>query len=314
MVSPGACALTQHILFLFLDGIGLGEDDSQNNPFAVARMPNLSALTGGKRWLRGIDRVESERAIFIPTDPNLGIDGKPQSATGQAAILTGLNVSRQIGYHYGPKPNREVAAIVRAESLFVKLAGRGLQSALINAYPQRYFDGINSGKRLLSVVPLAVTAADLPLFDHDALLNGQAMSADFTGEGWRTQLGYESAPVYTPARAGAHLAGLARQRHFTFFEHWPTDILGHRGTVEQAVAHLETFDRVMGGLLDAWDDSAGLIVLTSDHGNMEDMSQRGHTTNLVPTLLVGEARHAFAQNLSDLTHFAPAILRLLDGA
>ena len=66
-----------HILFLFLDGIGLGEDDPATNPFAVARMPNLLALTGGQRWLKGIGRIESGRSIFIPTDPNLGVDGRP---------------------------------------------------------------------------------------------------------------------------------------------------------------------------------------------------------------------------------------------
>lgn len=303
-----------HILFLFLDGVGLGDDNAENNPFAVANMPNLTALTGGKRWLRDIGRVETARATFIPTDPSLGVAGRPQSATGQATILTGLNVPRLIGRHYGPKPNREIEGIVRAESLFVKLTKRDFESALVNAYPSRYFDGIESGRRIYSVVPLAVRAAGLPLFDRDALLSGEAMAADFIGEGWRTQLGYDDVPVYAPAQAGAHLAELARRRHFTFFEHWPTDLLGHRGTLEHGVAHLERFDAVMGGLLDAWDDAKGLIILTSDHGNMEDMSQRGHTLNLVPTLLVGEGRHAFAENLSDLTHFTPAILRLLDGA
>jgi len=303
-----------HILFVFLDGVGLGDDDAANNPFAVADMPNLTALTGGKRWLRGIGRVETERATFVPTDPNLGVEGKPQSATGQATILTGLNVPRQIGQHYGPKPNRAIEDIVRVESLFVKLTQRGLTSALINAYPPRYFESIDSGMRKYSVVPFAVTVAGLPLFGEDDFMRGDAMGAGFTGDGWRTQLGYEDAPVYAPAEAGAHLAELARRRNFTFFEHWPTDVLGHRGTLERGVAHLEQFDAVMGGLLDAWDDAHDLIVVTSDHGNMEDMSQRGHTVNLVPTLLVGQARHRFAENLSDLTHFTPAILRLLDGA
>lgn len=297
-----------------MDGIGLGEDDPQANPFAVAQMPNLMAMTAGMRWLRGMGRVETERATFIPADPNLGVEGRPQSATGQATIVTGLNVPARIGYHYGPKPNGEINAIVQAESVFVKLVARGRRAALINAYPKRYFDAIESGKRLLSVVPLAVTAADLPLFDMDDLYAGEAMSADFTGQAWRTQLGYEKAPVYTKEEAGAHLAGLARKRHFTFFEHWPTDLIGHRGELEEAIAHLEYLDAIMGGLFEAWDDSQGLIIISSDHGNMEDLSQRGHTTNQVPALFVGEARHSFAGKFSDLSHFVPGIMRLLDGA
>ena len=38
---------------------------------------------------------------------------------------------------------------------------------------------------------------------------------------------------------------------------------------------LATFDEVLGGLVSAWDDAAGLILLTSDHGNLEDLSTRG---------------------------------------
>ena len=98
-----------HILLLFLDGIGLGDDNPDVNPFVVAKMPDLTALTNGKRWLRDTGRQESERAIFIPTDPRLGVAGRPQSATGQAAILTGKNVPQLLGEHYGPKPTRPSA-------------------------------------------------------------------------------------------------------------------------------------------------------------------------------------------------------------
>ena len=53
------------------------------------------------------------------------------------------------------------------------------------------------------------------------------------------------------------------------------------------------------------------LVITSDHGNVEDLSHRHHTLNPVPTLVIGAARAAFGQGLSDLTHFAPAILSYL---
>jgi bisphosphoglycerate-independent phosphoglycerate mutase (AlkP superfamily) len=68
---------------------------------------------------------------------------------------------------------------------------------------------------------------------------------------------------------------------------------------------------MLAGLLDAWDDDEGLIVLTSDHGNIEDLSQRGHTRNPVPTLVIGSARHVFTDGLTDLTGFTPGILRTL---
>jgi hypothetical protein len=255
-----------------------------------------------------LPRTETGRATFIPTDAALGSPGVPQSATGQAAILTGLNVPQMIGGHWGPKPNEAVAEIVRRDNIF-KMVGQG--SALANAYPARYFDLIRSGRRMYSTVPLAVTSAGLPLFDLDDLRAGRAFSADFTGEGWRGQLSYPDAPLYSLREAGRRLAQSALGRAFTFFEHWPTDIVGHRGTLPEAVAAVEKLDGVLGGLLEAWDDERGLIVVTSDHGNLEDMGTRHHTLNLVPTILVGGARAAFADGLIDLTGFAPAVRRVL---
>jgi phosphopentomutase len=67
----------------------------------------------------------------------------------------------------------------------------------------------------------------------------------------------------------------------------------------------------LGGLLDAWDDANGLIIITADHGNLEDLSHTHHTRNRVPTWIIGADRHALAEGLSDLSHFAPAILRRL---
>jgi hypothetical protein len=310
--ESSSVSIQMRILFLFLDGVGLGEPDAEHNPFVTAEIPSLRGLLNGRRPLAGTPRTETARAVFVPTDAGLGVPGPPQSATGQAAILTGLNVPQMIGGHWGPKPNRAVAEIIHRESLFVRLKARGVDAALLNAYPQRYFDALRSGRRSYSAVPLAVTAAGISLYTTDDLRAGRALSADFTGEGWRTQLQVADAPVYSPRQAGHRLAELAAARPFTFFEHWPTDFAGHRGTLAEARAVLERFDAVLGGLLEAWDDEAGLVVITSDHGNLEDLSHSHHTLNLVPAFVIGAAREAFAHGLSDLTHFAPAILDAFD--
>lgn len=300
-----------HILFLFLDGVGLGADDPAHNPFSTARMPHLTGLLGGRRLLADTPRLETERALFIPTDACLGVDGPPQSATGQAAILTGLNAPRLAGGHWGPKPNRTVAEIIERASLYRRLRDHGLEAGLLSGYPPRYFDAIQSGRRNYSAVPLAVVAGGYPLMTVDDLRAGQAFSADFTGAGWHRELKITDVPVYDPPTAGRRLAEAARRYQFAFFEHWLTDYAGHRGELADAVALLETFDAVLGGLLAAWDDEAGMIVITSDHGNLEDLSHSHHTRNPVPTLIVGRARTAFADGLRDLTGFAPAILRML---
>jgi hypothetical protein len=298
-------------LFLFLDGVGLDDDDTENNPFAKASMPNLEALLDSHKLVAEVAPLETTRATFLSLDTTLGKEGMPQSATGQAALLTGKNVPQIIGEHYGPKPNKAVAAVIKKGTIFSELVSRGYTAAFLNAYPERYFESIRSGKRLYSAIPLAVTSAGLPLMTTEDFYAGKALAADFTGEGWRTILNYTDAPVMETLEAGKALARLAMGYDFAFFEYWPSDYAGHRQDKSAAVGLMESFDGVLAGLLEAWDDEAGLVLITSDHGNMEDMSTRRHTHNPVPALVIGDSalRKRFTQELHSLVDVAPAIMQ-----
>jgi bisphosphoglycerate-independent phosphoglycerate mutase (AlkP superfamily) len=122
-------------------------------------------------------------------------------------------------------------------------------------------------------------------------------------------LGYTDAPVMEPAHAGRTLGALAQEYDFALFEYWASDYAGHKQEMENAIQLMETFDAVLGGLVATWDD--GLILVTSDHGNMEDLSTRKHTAADVPALVIGDeaARDEFTRGMNDLTHIAPAIWR-----
>lgn len=302
------------VLFIFLDGIGLGEKDPETNPFARAKMPNLNDLLEGRSLFRDAAPFHGERATLLAVDPAVGVSGLPQSATGQAILLTGINIPAELGYHYGPKPNPEVAAYLKEATLFSRFTKEGKRAALLNAYPLRYFQGIDSGKRLYSSIPQAVVNAGLPLFRHDDFFAGRALSADFTGEGWRTMLGYREAPTMNPHQAGQALGALAKRYDFALFEYWASDYAGHKQEMDNAIELMETFDGVLGGLTEAWHD--GLILVTSDHGNMEDLSTRRHTDADVPALVIGDkaAREEFTRGMKDLTHIAPAIWRTVMSA
>ena len=303
------------MLFLFLDGVGLGTDNPEQNPFAAANMSNLVDLLEGRRLVAGSAPFEGQRATLLAVDAQLGVEGAPQSATGQAALLTGENVPLQVGEHYGPKPNPAVAEIVRRDNLFKQVLERGGSAALLNGYPPRYFEAIESGVRLYSSIPLAATSAGLELMTVEDMQNGKAFSADFTGAGWSEQPGFPSIPIYNPTQAGGQLARVAQQYELAWFDFWPSDFAGHRGTMEEAVALLENLDGVLGGLVEEWGDRSDLIIVSSDHGNLEDLSKRGHTLNSVPALLIGpmELRSGMASKLEDLTSFAPAMLEILYG-
>jgi hypothetical protein len=299
------------VLFIFLDGVGLGADDPSINPFARADMPNLQKLLGGQKLLASAAPFSGERASLRALDASLGVHGLPQSATGQAVLLTGRNVPEEIGYHYGPKPDKATASHLQNGGIFGELTRAGKRAALVNAYPPGYFHGIESGKRIYSSIPLAVTKAGLSLLTTDDLLAGRAISADFTAEAWRERMNLLDTPVLSLPEAGARLADLSKNYDFAFFEYWLTDYAGHGQDMDSAHALLEKFDVVLGGLLNAWDNQ-NLILFTSDHGNLEDLSTRRHTPNPVPLLLVGNAsaRKAFG-NVNDLTGVTPAILNLL---
>jgi hypothetical protein len=300
------------ILFIFLDGIGLGADDPAINPFARAELPTIESLLGGHKLLAPTAPFQGDRATLLALDACLGVAGLPQSATGQAVLLTGINIPAEIGEHYGPKPSPEVAKFLLKRNLFSQLKALGRSAALLNAYPPRYFDGVASGRRLYSSIPLAVTAAGIRLFDKDDLFAGRALSADFTGAGWVNMLGFPSAPILSPSRAGSLLGELAGLHDFSLFEYWSTDYAGHKQDMRWAVEQLQTFDMVLRSLISAAADDL-LILITSDHGNMEDLATRRHTVAPVPAFLIGPpgARGAFARGLTDLTGIAPAILRLL---
>lgn len=302
-----------HVIIIFLDGIGLGDNDPAVNPFAVMNTPTLHALSGGQRWLRDTPRTTSERAIFLPTDAQFGISGRPQSATGQATILTGRNVSAEIGEHYGPKPTPAIRAILAENNLFKSLAQQGRSVALINPYPPPFFKRLNSGKMLPSSIQDAALTAGVPLMTEQEYFRGEAVSPDWTGEGWANHLGYPNAPTYTPEESGALLGKLGQRYDLTFFSTWITDEIGHRGPFADGVAYMERFDRAMTGLLGMWNDDEGLIIITSDHGNMEVQGDRRHSLNKVPTVVIGsaEARQQFAEGFESLINITPAVLKIM---
>ncbi len=299
------------ILTLFLDGVGLGADDPQSNPFAVADTPTLTRLTGGKRWLASTGKQVNERAAFIPTDARLGVDGKPQSGSGQASLMTGLNVPEIIGRHYGPKPDRMTRDIIAQHSYFRRLTASGKTARLLTAYPPRLLADFERGKTLRSSIQQAAYESGEPHFTVQDVIEQRALTAEWTPESWRRHLRIPDLPQYSPKDAGRLLARLALQYDFAFHSHWLTDRIGHRGTLKEGIEILQRFDDVLAGVLEAWDEDAGLVIVTSDHGNMEDLSTRRHTLNQVPTLAVGRRAAEFAQDFKSLVDFVPACDRIL---
>jgi 2,3-bisphosphoglycerate-independent phosphoglycerate mutase len=320
------------LLFIFLDGVGLGEDNPEINPLAGRSMPHLEEILQGHKLVAdgnfpGIAEesclVNTERASLLALDACLGIKGLPQSASGQASLLTGKNVSTLLGMHEGPKPTPAIIELLRDGTVFTHLQKHRKQVSLLNAFPPRYFEAIDSGYRLPGVIALSVRLAGIQLKTIDDLVAGEAISADITAQGWRKNLGFKDTPVLDGRQAGDRIKRLSKSTDLAVFEYWLTDIAGHHQDMQAAHSILETLDKVIGSLTAVWDDEDKLILLTSDHGNIENLSTRHHTLNDVPLLLIGpaELRKRFIQNINrsqgsrlkpDLTDVAPAILDFIE--
>jgi hypothetical protein len=301
----------RRVIVLFLDGVGLGADDPDRNPLARPEYPELARLLGGKPLTASTGYHSSDEASLISVDAILGVGGRPQSATGQAAILTGVNAPQRLGEHFGPRPDNRVRAVLDEGTIFSRLRAAGKRTYFVNGYPDGYFRAIESGKRLLSAIPYAATQAGQILPTKEDVRDGLALSADFTGAGWRKELGYADAPLYTPEEAGRKIWAIAQQSDLLFFEHWMSDVIGHNQAMDAAVENLRTFDGVLGGLFAAADLDETLILVVSDHGNMEDLSHGKHTLNPALGIALGANHQEVAGSISSLVHFASAIENFL---
>lgn len=304
---------------VFLDGVGFGSNEASVNPFFSATIPALRSLLGGVVPSLQHQVVSSGSASLVPLDACLGVEGLPQSGTGQTALFTGVNSAQLIGKHFGPHPYSSLRPVIEERNIFKQLLGAGRRPCFANAFPQRFFDYMTLHPARMSVTTLSCHSAGLQLRQAAALSTGKAVSADITGEGWR-DLGYPDMPVVSPQEAGRRLAMLTLDHDFVLFEYWKTDYAGHSGDMAEAIAVIERFDGLLGGILDALDMRSTLLIITSDHGNLEDMTTKSHTRNPVPAILYGCNHDIIAAEFQgcgtapDLTHVTPVLLKHITGA
>ena len=198
--------------------------------------------------------------------------------------------------------------MVEPNNLFLKVGEKGLRATFANAYTQSYLDSLAVGKRRPSVTTCAVSAAGLRFRDLQDLEHDRAVSWDILRDRFSENVGRELPPV-TASQAGQHLAGVARHHDLTIYETFITDMAGHGRlgfTTVQAVARI---DGLVEGVLGRMNRSTTLL-MTSDHGNLEDSRHRRHTRNPVPLLAVGPLAGRFA-DVSSILGVTPRILDCL---
>jgi 2,3-bisphosphoglycerate-independent phosphoglycerate mutase len=96
------------------------------------------------------------------------------------------------------------------------------------------------------------------------------------------------------------------------------DMVGHTGNFEASIKAVEVIDECLGKVVDATLAKKGKIIITADHGNIEQLidydtgkPHTAHTINLVPVILIDEAHRKCRLNQGTAIDVAPTMLELM---
>src|SRR5205809_1917029 len=163
----------ENVLLFFIDGLGIGTRGS-HNPFEDLEDVAPLAVFQYESTLLPFD------GVLAATDACMGVTGRPQSASGQTTILTGINAPVAIGYHKQGFPNQSLLDIISEHSIFLQLKRAGVTPiTFANTYTKRFFE---SRPRWISATTAAVEAAGLRFNQVEDLRAGTAVFHDFTNE------------------------------------------------------------------------------------------------------------------------------------
>jgi 2,3-bisphosphoglycerate-independent phosphoglycerate mutase len=290
----------ENVLLFFIDGLGIGTRGAHNPLDGLEDATPLAHFQNEKAAI-------PFDGMLVETDARLGVEGRPQSASGQTTILTGINAPATVGYHKQGFPNRALLDVINEHSIFLQLKNAGVAPAIFaNTYTQRFFE---TRPRWISATTAAVEAAGMQFNKVEDLRAGRAVYQDFTNQ-MLIERG-EDVELRTPEKAGDVLASIVADHRFTLYEYFITDKVGHAQDREAAYSVLQNLARFIRRVLANIDLTRTTMVLTSDHGNIEDLSTRSHTLNSVPTIVWGAGSQQVANRISSLADITPAIVSLL---
>ena len=285
------------VLLFFIDGLGIGRR-GPFNPFDNLEHAVPLAVFQGEEYESFLD------GIVVATDSRLGVEGRPQSASGQTTILTGINAPAAIGYHKQGFPNKALLEIIRQHSIFRQLMQAGVTPVTFaNAYTQRFFE---ERPRWVSATTAAVEAAGLSFRTVKDLKSESAVYQDFTNR-VLIERG-EDVLERSAQQAATVLARITAENRFTLYEYFITDKVGHSQDMETARLVLSRLALFIRELLVRLDLQQTIVILTSDHGNIEDLSSRNHTLHPVPTIIWGAQSARIAARIKTLADITPAIV------
>jgi 2,3-bisphosphoglycerate-independent phosphoglycerate mutase len=292
------------VYFVFIDGLGIG-GNNEYNPLTRKGYSFFDAMAGGLSLTKSAEEVRSERHVFKHIDATLGVEGLPQSGTGQVSLFSGVNAPKHVGKHYGPFPHSATKELLSTMSVASRAATMGLSFEFMNAYPPIFFR-LSSQRNRWSTTTLMCQQQSIPLHTEEDVRSGLAITAEITQEIWKERLGIDL-PKINEQQAAERMLIAGRRNDIVMYEYYLTDKAGHamdHGMAENVIARIDAF---LSALVDGM-GSDDLLLISSDHGNIEDLGVKTHTTNPVPLIALGNGADAFYDVLS-IADVVPGLMK-----
>jgi len=120
---------------------------------------------------------------------------------------------------------------------------------------------------------------------------------------------------YSLKRSAKNLMKIVKNHDFTLYEYFLTDLYGHkRGTIKDIHRVLSHINKFTEYLIKNANLENEIIVISSDHGNIEDISHKSHTRNPVPLIIFSKEKFYLDflnDRINSIADVTPAIVELL---
>ncbi len=276
------------VIFIFLDGVGIGTE-SKENPFYLNNYESFQILSG-ENFFDPDWEYKNSSQLYKGIDANLNVEGLPQSGTGQTTLFTGKNASKIIGRHFGPYPHSKIRPVLKEHNIFKDAIKLGKSPYFINAYPPIFFEMAKKRNRW-SCTTFMMNSNEIALNSTPEVLNEKALTAEILQNAWRERLNIDL-PKITATDAAKRLLSIVPHYDLVLFEYYLTDEAGHSQDFEAANRVLKPLDEFLLYILKNM-KSTDTLVITSDHGNIEDLSTKSHTRNKIPLFVFGNNAQSF---------------------
>lgn len=143
-------------------------------------------------------------------------------------------------------------------------------------------------------------------FDERDILNEKALYHDYSNQSL-IERGLKL-PIFSPEKAAEIMFNTSRHYDLLLYEFFQTDMYGHGFELDPCVGLIHNLNRLVKQLISYLDKERDTLLITSDHGNLEDILTPLHTLNPVPLLTWGHKSHELRENIKTLSEVTPAVV------